>query len=68
MKNPTAAPLPEQQALTAQEQSLLLAYRAMDQRRKRENLALLEDDAKEYPRYAAPTLRLISAAGTAVRP
>ncbi|SFM64336.1 hypothetical protein [Rugamonas rubra] len=68
MKKPTAALLPDQQALTMQEQTLLLAYRTMDGRRQCELMSFATGVAEAFPRRAAPTLRLISAAGTAVRP
>ncbi len=60
MKNPTAAPLPEQQVITAQEQSLLLAYRAMDDRGQFATLAKAAWQAEKYPRRSAPALRLIA--------
>ncbi len=60
MKNPTFAPLPEQQVLTAQEQALLLAYRAMDERGQFATLAKAAWQAEQYPRRAAPALRLIA--------
>jgi hypothetical protein len=60
MKKPTTAPLPSWQVLTEQEQALLVAFRAMDERRQIENLDLAESDALEYPRRAAPALRLIA--------
>jgi hypothetical protein len=46
-------------ALTADEQRVLAAFRAADERRKRENLELLESDAKEYPERGRPALQLV---------
>ena len=38
---------------------VIAAYIAMDQRRKAENLVLLELDAKKHPEKQAQTLRLV---------
>ncbi len=46
--------------LTADEQRILLAFRTMNARRKRENLELLVSDAADYPERARPALRLVS--------
>lgn len=51
---------PAMPALSPEEIRIILAYRRMDARRRRENLALMEDDATEYPVCAAPALRLIA--------
>lgn len=39
---------------------VIAAYKAMDQRRKAENLALLELDAKKHPEKRPQLLRLVS--------
>ena len=38
----------------------ILAYETMDQRRREENLALAEEDARLHPEMRAPILRLVS--------
>jgi hypothetical protein len=59
---------PPAQVLSADELSLIMAYRAMDQRHKAQNLRTMTEDSKLHAQRTAPTLRLVSAAVTAVRP
>jgi hypothetical protein len=46
--------------LTPAEIRWVMAYRAMDQRRREENLDLAEADAMAHPRRTAPSMRLIT--------
>lgn len=53
--------VPAQQALTlsAEEIDIVMAYRDMDARGKRENLTRMQKDARDYPHRARPTFHLI---------
>lgn len=63
-------PTPQGLALSADEARLLAAYRCMDQRRKQENLDLLEQDANQHPKIKRPaassSIRMAAIAGKRV--
>jgi len=56
--NPMPAP-----PLSAGEERWLAAYRAMDDECRSDNLRAMEGQAKRFPRYVAPVLRLVSGGG-----
>lgn len=63
MSGPTITPPATWPALTANERALLLAYRAMDDRGQLVTLAKAAWQAEQYPRRAAPSLRLVARGG-----
>lgn len=52
--------------MTESEKLLLAAYRAMDERRKSENLAMMQGDAARYPKRVE--LSLAFSKGDDIRP
>lgn len=61
---------PQDLPISADEARLLTAFRCMDQRRKLENLVLLERDAERHPTIKRPSvllgIRLAAVAGKLV--
>jgi hypothetical protein len=51
---------PKDQTLTPSEARFLVAFRTMDERGKRELLAVAESTAKRWPLHERPSLQLIA--------
>lgn len=55
-----AAAQPQELKLDAEEVRLVMAWRTMDDRRRRETMGMAIDEAAHHPRRTAPALRLLT--------